>query len=299
MNSVTTNPGRDVQLRPSNAFVTFFATLLFVAPIACTGQEMSADLANQSDIIVVGTVVQVGSTSMASLSAERNIIDLEISEILEKPAVVTLNVADVIAVRVKDLDDFEEGAEVTLYAQGWILGASVAVIEVGHTVAPAIAARGQDDPGTDRSGELAAIRAQQAEESLRQRVEAADRIVEGRVRAVTSMEAVATRGGTTTVSEHDANWQEAIVEVTETIKGDEADEIVVRFPNSTDVAWYGVPKLTEGQQGIFLLTADQVSGGAVAVPRGGTAVSAYTALEPSDVVEPADYDLVRRLAGGN
>lgn len=51
------------------------------------------------------------------------------------------------------------------------------------------------------------------------------------------------------ISEHNPEWQEAIVEVQETLKGPAgASEIVVRFPASQDIMWVGYPKLKAGQE---------------------------------------------------
>jgi hypothetical protein len=59
------------------------------------------------------------------------------------------------------------------------------------------------------------------------------------------------------ISEHDAIWHEAVVNVESVEKGSTADrQVVVRFPKSNDVRWRYYPKLRAGQQGVFLLNAD-------------------------------------------
>ena len=59
------------------------------------------------------------------------------------------------------------------------------------------------------------------------------------------------------VSEHDPQWSEATIQVSEVIKGDLRDKTVtVIFPASRDVAWYLVPKLAAGQRGVWLLSRE-------------------------------------------
>jgi hypothetical protein len=59
------------------------------------------------------------------------------------------------------------------------------------------------------------------------------------------------------ITEHDAQWHEAVIEVTAVHKGRRVPRsIKVRFPASTDVAWARAPKLHAGQEGTFLLKRD-------------------------------------------
>jgi hypothetical protein len=56
------------------------------------------------------------------------------------------------------------------------------------------------------------------------------------------------------ISEHSPVWQEAVIKVSDVEKGESTPEqIVVRFPESTDVRWYETPKFRPGQQGVFIL----------------------------------------------
>ena len=56
------------------------------------------------------------------------------------------------------------------------------------------------------------------------------------------------------ISEHDPKWREAVVQIDDVHKGvHKQKQVVVRFPASTDVMWYGAPKFHPGQQGFFTL----------------------------------------------
>lgn len=84
------------------------------------------------------------------------------------------------------------------------------------------------------------------------------------------------------ITEHDPDWQEAIIRVESWIKGVQANQdIVVRFPGSLDVAWYEAPKLKVGQEGTFFLRKDKITGLPKAI-LGNYEVDAYTALNAED-----------------
>jgi hypothetical protein len=90
------------------------------------------------------------------------------------------------------------------------------------------------------------------------RLAAADVVVSGRVAEVRAAVPRATRGTIRApITEHDPQWQEAVVQVTAVHKGRRVPRsIKVRFPASTDVAWARAPKLHAGQEGTFLLKRD-------------------------------------------
>ncbi len=124
-------------------------------------------------------------------------------------------------------------------------------------------------------------------------------VIGGRVAAVGSatMEALGAPPGP--ISEHNPNWREAVIDVETAIKGAQAGQrVVVRFPASLDVAWYDTPKLSEGQEGTFILQRDLVSGAATAL-LAGSEVAAYTALNSLDVLPRQEAERVRTLASGS
>jgi hypothetical protein len=92
-------------------------------------------------------------------------------------------------------------------------------------------------------------------------------------------------------SEHDPQWHEAEIEIEEVVKGDVPEaRTVVLFPASTDVMWYRAPKLTPGQQGVWVLHDEQIPESvASAFP------SVFTALDPTDVRPREELEHVREL----
>jgi hypothetical protein len=98
------------------------------------------------------------------------------------------------------------------------------------------------------------------------------------------------------ISEHDPDWQEAIVEVESEITGArDGQEIVIRFPGSLDVAWYGFPKFKPGQEGTFFLQKDHLSGLPKAI-LAGAEVNVYIAGTRQDVLAKSEAQRVRTLA---
>jgi hypothetical protein len=82
-----------------------------------------------------------------------------------------------------------------------------------------------------------------------------------------------------------------VVEVQQVHKGQlDKNQVVVRFPSSTDVRWYHAPKFHVGHEGVFSLRPDQLSGH---VAPGIAAASfapgaSFTCLDAADF-QPADH----------
>jgi len=87
---------------------------------------------------------------------------------------------------------------------------------------------------------------------LKARAATAAQVIFGRV---ASIQPVAGKG---VISEHDPVWKLATIEVYEALKGNAApnSKIDVYFASSTDVAWFAAPKLVVGEQGVWLLQAN-------------------------------------------
>lgn len=127
---------------------------------------------------------------------------------------------------------------------------------------------------------------------LRSRAQTADLIIVGRVTQIRPM-AVGV-GVPRRISEHDPNWQEAVIEVREALKGLAADRVVVRFPGTMDVAYFGVPKFQAGQEGTFILQRDKLSGQPEAMV-GRARLATFTAMGQNDVLPKRDQKRLKRL----
>jgi hypothetical protein len=245
-----------------------------------------------SDIVFDGTVLFVGAVSFYGVPASDKTMMVRIDAVHDQPASVMLAQGDTVTVQAVDPTVFRRNRQATFYTQGWIFGEGVAVREVGHEVNTENAgiARAQDT--------VPQIRQQQQDAQLRARMMAADMVMVGRVVSVGPSTLAAFQTNTQPISEHTADWREAVIQVDEWIKGNQGDQrIVMRFPTSLDVQWYDAPRFTEGQEGVFICDRDEVSGTAFAMLSGEQKI-AYTALSPQDLHPRDQADRLKALLAG-
>jgi hypothetical protein len=205
------------------------------------------ELTRAADLVFVGTVVKPGAAN------------LEVVEPNDKTAVVRV---DETLASSGTLDDFT-GREVTVFLKGaakmgeqsvffttvGLLGETLGVVEVGR----------RNGPPADLRAQVASNRGQLRAEEVRARVAAADLAVTGRVVSVKADSRAVPASGV--VTEHDPQWQEAMVEVRTVLHGQVTESAVpVWFPSSLDVMWAHAPKLTAGREGAWLLHRHDAEG---------------------------------------
>lgn len=262
---------------------------LFASPMAAFPQEteVQAARARESSIVFTGTVSELAATSFADVPKSAQTIVVRVDAVLKKPAAVSLKKGDSVTVEVKDPSVFQPGTQATFYTDGWIFGSGVAVKELGHEIGPA--AGGASTSGANPASQ------EISDEELRNRLNAADFVIIGRVTDVHRW-AAPKYSKTSRVSEHDPDWHEAVIEVQSVLKGGQVKgkKIIVRFPGRNDVAWVRSPKFEKNQQGIFCLNRDQITGAPTA-RIGGQQVNVYTCLGHGDSLPMADAPRVRSL----
>ena len=264
------------------------AVILAFPGSAAVAQMSRASLVKQSDIIFIGTVTKVGAVADPEVLASDRTVVVRVDRVLEKPAAVALATGDSVTVETARAGSLKPGAQATFYTTGWVFGRAVAVREVGHEL-------GHSPVAADQQEVVASTRLDLNDADLKAHIQKAAMVVAGRVEQVRPAELAAAPARPKRITEHDADWQEAIIQVEDGIKGAQAGErVVVRFPGSHDVAWVGTPRFSVGQEGTFLLHKDSTTGS----PRaswGGQSVPAYTALHKVDVLTKQDATRVRQL----
>src|SRR5438132_6790741 len=258
-------------------------------PGSAAAQLSRAALVKQSDIIFIGTVTQVHAVAVPEVPASDRTIVVRIDQVLEKPAAVALTPGDSVTVQTVRPGSLKPGTQATFYTTGWIFGRGVAVREVGHELghSPVVAA--------DQQEAVARARLDVNDADLRAHILKAAMVVAGRVEQVRPAELAAAPGRPKRITEHDPDWQEAIIQVEDGLKGARAGEqVVVRFPGSHDVAWVGTPRFAVGQEGTFLLHKDSTTGSPSSMIA-GRSVPAYTALHKVDVLPKQDAPHIRDL----
>src|SRR6266513_1324192 len=255
------------------------------APLSA--QMSRVALVRQSDIIFAGTVTRAGV--------------IRVDQVFEKPDAVSLMKGDSVAVLAARAGSppLNPGMQATFYTTGWIYGRWITVREVGReAIGPQLATVTGGGAGGPAQQDLVARARQQVNDAdLKARIQAAAMVVVGRVEQLRPM--VYSPPGAPArpkrFSEHDPNWQEAIIHVDEGLKGATAGErVVVRFPGSRDVAFVATPRFAAGQEGTFLLQKDAATGSPLSLMAGQT-VQAYTALHRLDVLPKQDAPHVRTL----
>ena len=250
-----------------------------------------AAMMNQSSIVFVGTVAQLGATSFADVPKSAQTIVVRVDSVAKKPSAVSLKKGDSVTVEVKDPAAFREGTQATFYAEGWIFGSGVAVKELGHEIGP-----GGEVSKAAGAGEKAPGRTPEeiSDQELRNRIDKADFVVVGRVTDVHAWKVP--KSAHYRVTEHDPDWHEAVIEIQSVLKGAKVkgNRLVVRFPQRNDVAWVHSPKFAKNQRGIFCLNRDQATGSPT-TKLGGKDVSVYTCLGHGDSLPMSDEARVRSL----
>jgi len=263
---------------------------LFASSSAALPQGPNTQTARvkQASIVFSGTVSQLGATSFANVPKSAQTIVVRVDSVLKKPSAVSLKKGDNVTVEVKEPSAFQEGAHATFYTDGWIFGSGVAVKEVAHEIGPT----GSEATKPASSGGQPP---EQNDQELQDRLNSADFVVIGRVTEVHRWN-VPKSATPYRITEHDPDWQEAVVEIKSVLKGGKikGNKIVVRFPARNDVAWARSPKFEKNQSGIFCLNRDQVSG-VPTTKAGGKQVNSYTCLGHGDALPLSEEARVRSL----
>jgi hypothetical protein len=274
----------------SKLFVAAVAVLplFFVVPRTIGQQE--APIAHPY-IIFIGTVDALNAVAVQSLKASPNTSIVVVEKVLKKPDAVALAPSDRVTVLAEENSTpLQKGVRGLFITEGMIYGASLAVRMVSWEPAPAVAtaATQEESRATAKLQEL-------TDKALRESIQSVEMVVVGRVKEIRAASAVELTPNEQRISEHNPEWQEAIVEVQEMLKGPAGiSEIVVRFPASQDIMWVGYPKLKTGQESTLLLRQDQISGASKAT-LGGQSVTAYMAITRKDVLQKADSQSVKRV----
>jgi hypothetical protein len=133
---------------------------------------------------------------------------------------------------------------------------------------------------------------------LQSRIQSAAAVVVGKVREIrepSGTTAQVSPGGGLPISEHDPQVAEAVIDVTEGIKGAQANsQVVVRFPTSEDVMWSDHPKLRVGETGVFILQPDTFGGGEPA-RLGAAQAPTFNVRQSADVLPLGSENQVRSL----
>ena len=181
------------------------------------------------------------------------------------------------------MKDLKVGDRATFYTKPLLYGDNIAVSAIG--IVKTTTAR--DD---HFAAAMAVAAEEKANEPLKRQIAEADAVVTGKVTNVrplvrSKVNALNMVGGehtSTYISEHNPNWQEAVISVQAVEKGEPGQkEVVVVFPNSDDVMWAQAPKFQKGDSGTWILHKNQIKDAQVS--------KVLLASEPDEPNKPASY----------
>jgi len=202
-----------------------------------------------------GTVKKLKSATMKDVPVDDRTAVVTVDQIIEAPADLADYNGQDITVQLGGRQKIKTGQELIFHTVSWIYGDSIAVRSLSQEPVK------DSNAAMLSSGVDPAERRAQREQQ--EHFQTADLVVSGKVVAVRLPdEAAQTVKGVAAseqppsrpISEHDPKWREAVVQIDDVHKGvHKQKQVVVRFPASTDVMWYGAPKFHPGQQGFFML----------------------------------------------
>ena len=89
-------------------------------------------LIRQSTFIFVGTVEKLNATTMKSVKASEATAVVRLDKLIEAPGAPPDLAGKSITVQVRQPSSLRVGQQATFFTKGWLLGNSMAVIEMGH-----------------------------------------------------------------------------------------------------------------------------------------------------------------------
>jgi hypothetical protein len=222
--------------------------------------------AAQARFVFIGTVQKLRAATMDDVPIDERTAIVRVDEVILAPEALAHYAGHDITVQVGGRKRLQAGQQAKFSTNPWLFGDSIAVESLDQEDVRRTAAREMKERGDP-------IR-QLADRDVQSRFADADLVVSGRVASVRvpgdliAIRSARARGAPTPtgrISEHDPDWRIADIHVDEVHKGAlQKDTVSARFPASTDVMWYEVPKFHPGQEGFFLLhkqpdTAKKVS----------------------------------------
>jgi hypothetical protein len=232
------------------------------------------DLARRATLIFLGTVEKTGASTMPAAKASAATAVVRVDQVIDSPGAPPGLAGKPITVQLLEAGSVKPGSQSVFFTKGWLLGESMAVIEVGRL--------GRDTNIQRLTEQINGVHQTVADEALQNQLATAEAVISGRVTAVRRAEIP--RLGT----EHDPDWYTAVIQVESIIKGQmPGREVTLLFPRSDDVMWHNSPKFKEGQQGVWLLHRNQA--------RLAGIENQLTALRPLDFHSREELGRVERL----
>lgn len=206
------------------------------------------DLLRRSSISFLGTVENLGSTTMRDMTADDHTAVVRVARVLHAPsAFVGLAGSSVTLQLLSDQPLPAAGDRYAFFADALAFGQSIALTEVGRLPEQAVLPHIGLAPAAGGESSITELQSALEGDRIREHVAAADAVVVGRVSGLA-------KAGPSTLSEHDPDWWVATIDVDFVERGQAtAGPVQVLYANSLDVRWRNSPKPKAGQSGVWIL----------------------------------------------
>jgi len=225
-----------------------------------------------------GTVTKVNAATLPQIRPTASTIIVKVDEVVHAPPILGDYTGKEVTVRLNQPGGVRTGQQFVFFTTSWMFGSSIAVREIHRTQA-------EPDMSSVRR-RVAEARRTVADNKLQNRLTHAELVVVGRVSVVRAAPENIRRDS---VAEHDAGWEEAVIQIESVLKGQINEQsIVILFPSSGDVMWKSAPKFREGEEGTWVLRRERMRG----LP---PTEEYFTALNPRDFHSKDQLDRIKRL----
>ena len=273
------------------------SVVVLVPSAGAPGQELAPkeSVLKEAEIIFVGTIVGP-ATLEGAVAADGEAVAVKVEKFLrpEAPSIIHSFEGGNVTVQLVERGNPGAGDNATFYTRLGSLGRGLTVIKLAHIATPNAGAMAERVMAAAAATESAL--AGLSDVKLRAQIQQADVVLLGRVTAIREIPAAALAAGQLRpLSEHDPMWQHAEVKVQEGIKGLKGTtrRISVRFAASTDIRWFQAPKLTVGEERVFMLDRDEITEAAMALPAGEAVLG--TLVDPNNLLGNGQIERVKSL----
>ncbi len=237
------------------------------------------DLVRRSRFIFKGTIQKLNAATMSVVPVTDSTAIVKVEQVFQAPETLGDYTDQDITVQLGDPKGAKEGQQAVFFANSWLYGESIAVVEVGR-VAP--------EDLTQLRQQIADAKQSIADEELQGRIASADVVVVGQVSSIRPVEPGEHLRAR--MSEHEPQWGEAVVSVEAVEKGElKQDPLMFLFSTSIDVQWHKAPKFHADQEGIWILHTGQVE---------ELGAEVYVVTDPLDFHPREQLDRIKGLIEG-
>ena len=224
-----------------------------------------------ANFVFKGTIRKVKAATMSEVPVSERTAIVRVDEVIDGPPDLAGFLGQEITVELSDDGVARAGQRMVFHTIGWIFGTSVAVRSLREETINSSAAAERRGAGRQP--------AHFADADL----VVAGKVVNVRVPGGSPRAGKRTPGRPSPITEHDPVWREAVIQVNDVLKGDQkGKQVTVRFPDSSDVMFHGVPKFETGQEGYFMLHKGEATKSAAGRAQKNRSADTYFALDAHD-----------------